>query len=214
MKPETEPLDPEVRALLDATEPREPTLPDDVRERMRLRLEVAMISADRPAGETSGPRAAWPARVASLLAAAAIGAAGGAAWHGLASRSPASERPPVVDTTAPPPVAPSEAPLTPPPEPSASPAALPPAPPSASPAASSGGRGSRDDDLSAEAHLIEVARAALVHRDFAAALSAAERHAGAFPRGRLTEEREAIAIQALAGLGRTTEAAARANAFR
>jgi hypothetical protein len=62
--------------------------------------------------------------------------------------------------------------------------------------------------------MIDTARAALARGDFEAALAAAEKHARAFPRGRLAEERDAIAVQALAGAKRGPEARARADAFR
>jgi len=39
-------------------------------------------------------------------------------------------------------------------------------------------------------------------------------HRRQFPRGRLAEERDALAIRALISLGRTTEARQRARAFR
>jgi outer membrane protein assembly factor BamD (BamD/ComL family) len=49
--------------------------------------------------------------------------------------------------------------------------------------------------------------------DHASALDAVSRHAEQYPSGRLTEEREAIAIQALARSGAKDEARARAERF-
>ena len=46
------------------------------------------------------------------------------------------------------------------------------------------------------------------------ALSATDAHAKRFPRGRLAEEREAIAVQALAAKGDRVAARARAERFR
>jgi hypothetical protein len=74
--------------------------------------------------------------------------------------------------------------------------------------------GPRDGDLAAETRLVDTARSALAHRDFGAALEAATSHERRFPVGRLTEERDAIIVQALAGLHRGEEAKTRANAFR
>lgn len=72
----------------------------------------------------------------------------------------------------------------------------------------------RDVDLAAERALVDRARTALTRGQPAAALEALDSHAKSFPRGRLTEEREALAIDALARAGRTQEAATRADRFR
>lgn len=72
----------------------------------------------------------------------------------------------------------------------------------------------RDVDLAAERALVDRARTALTRGQPAAALEALDSHAKTFPRGRLTEEREALAIDALARAGRTQEAATRADRFR
>jgi hypothetical protein len=79
------------------------------------------------------------------------------------------------------------------------------------PAASGSGR---DHALAAERALVESARTALSRDDAATALATLERHAARFPSGVLTEEREALAIQALARLGRSSDARARADRFR
>jgi outer membrane protein assembly factor BamD (BamD/ComL family) len=62
--------------------------------------------------------------------------------------------------------------------------------------------------------MIETARSALVRGDASGALAVLSRHASAFPRGQLSETREALAIQALARLGRGAEARSRAERFR
>ncbi|WP_437940599.1 hypothetical protein [Sorangium sp. So ce341] len=69
-----------------------------------------------------------------------------------------------------------------------------------------------NDDLVRESNLVDQSRAALA-QDPAAALAALARHEADFPRGRLAEEREFIAIRALMRLGRADEARARAAAF-
>lgn len=64
-----------------------------------------------------------------------------------------------------------------------------------------------------EASLLMPARAALA-RAPARTLTLCAQHAELFPNGALAEERDVLAIEALAGLGRTGEARARADAFR
>ncbi|WP_437602168.1 hypothetical protein [Sorangium sp. So ce590] len=69
-----------------------------------------------------------------------------------------------------------------------------------------------NDDLVRESNLVDRSRAALA-QDPEAALAALDRHQTDFPKGRLAEEREFIAIRALMRLGRADEARARAAAF-
>jgi hypothetical protein len=52
-----------------------------------------------------------------------------------------------------------------------------------------------------EVHLLEQAWVALEREDFAAALVPIVEHARRFKNGRLTEEREALRVRALSGLG-------------
>lgn len=92
----------------------------------------------------------------------------------------------------------------------------PPAPPPANGRAqtrTSEAESSRDASLAAERTLIETAKTAVGRRDGSAALAALDRHAAAHPRGQLAEEREALAVQALAVAGRLPEARARARRF-
>lgn len=67
--------------------------------------------------------------------------------------------------------------------------------------------------LAEERALVEMARTALARGDNAAALAAAQDHERAFASGRLREEREFIAVKALAALGRSKEAEARGTRF-
>jgi hypothetical protein len=72
---------------------------------------------------------------------------------------------------------------------------------------------------SVEAYALELAllgpaRAALAHGDFASALAAIGKHERRFPSGQLAEEREALRVQALSGLGRANDARQTAAAFR
>lgn len=70
-----------------------------------------------------------------------------------------------------------------------------------------------DTDLAGERALIERARMALARGQAASALEALDAHRAQYPRGRLGEEREALAIQALSAAGRSAEARKRADAF-
>jgi len=69
------------------------------------------------------------------------------------------------------------------------------------------------DDLPAELRWIERAQTALAANDPAAAQAALRGHARAFPRGHLSEEREALAVQVLCASGRADEARRAAAAF-
>jgi hypothetical protein len=60
---------------------------------------------------------------------------------------------------------------------------------------------------------LDRARAAVEREEFAAALSPLAEHARRFENGWLTEEREALRVKALAGLGRDDEARRVAAAF-
>lgn len=70
-----------------------------------------------------------------------------------------------------------------------------------------------DPALARERVLVDTARSAVLKADGAAALKAVEAHAREFPKGRLAEERESLAVQALVVAGRRAEAMARAEAF-
>ena len=67
--------------------------------------------------------------------------------------------------------------------------------------------------LAREGEIIEMGRAALARGRPADALGAADEHKRMFPRGRLTEEREELAIRALRAAGRSDEANSRAALF-
>jgi hypothetical protein len=70
-------------------------------------------------------------------------------------------------------------------------------------------------DLDAlELRLLQRARGAIAKGDFSSALETIAEHQRRFPAGRLREEREALRIKALAGLGRNDEARRAAEAFR
>jgi hypothetical protein len=71
-----------------------------------------------------------------------------------------------------------------------------------------------EPDLRAERELLDRARAAFAAGDPAATLAAVDLHAKKFPDGRLEEEREALAVKALVGVGRYEEARLRGARFR
>jgi hypothetical protein len=72
----------------------------------------------------------------------------------------------------------------------------------------------RQPSLQVEQDLVEMARAALARGNAGVSLDALDRHAREHPRGRLAQEREVLAIVALAKLGRAADASARAARFR
>lgn len=69
-------------------------------------------------------------------------------------------------------------------------------------------------ELARERALLDVARADAAQGEPEQVLAVVAQHRRQFPRGRLAEERDALAIRALISLGRTTEARQRARAFR
>ena len=70
------------------------------------------------------------------------------------------------------------------------------------------------DAARVELRLLRQARAAVARGDFTDALSPINEHTRRFKNGRLVEEREALRVKALGGLGRTEEARRAAIAFR
>ena len=72
----------------------------------------------------------------------------------------------------------------------------------------------RDDSLTAERSILDEANRALGAGRSAAVFEALDRHAEAFPRGRLSEEREGLWLRALIAAGRLDEARARAARFK
>jgi hypothetical protein len=72
---------------------------------------------------------------------------------------------------------------------------------------------SEAQQLAQERRAVDAARAALTAGDTSRALAVLDEHERAFPRGILREEREALAVRALARAGRGAEAKARAAVF-
>ena len=72
----------------------------------------------------------------------------------------------------------------------------------------------REDGYASELRLLEPARQAVSAGNLASALGSIAAHERRFPNGRLAEEREALRVKALRGLGRTDDARRAAAEFR
>jgi hypothetical protein len=170
------------------------------RARAALATRAALAASPSPA--TSVLRTRWA--VAAAVACAASAALGAAAYAIHARRASSSARHPAapvvgVAVTRPP------APLAPPPIPDVHPATA---------HAVGAPRAAQADAIREELRLLRQARAAVGREDFAAALPPIAEHARRFKDGRLAEEREALRVKALAGLGRADEARRAAVSFR
>jgi hypothetical protein len=193
----TPPLPPETRALLDQ-ERAIPPVPAVVRARVLARARASLAAAvlvgrSAPA---AAPRTRWAA-AAALICVVGVGV-GAAAYqiraHLQQPPKPAPVAPPVEKVAPPPP-----------------PAVIVPAAPER---AVETHRLSPRDAARAELRLLQQARAAVARADYAAALTPIGEHARRFRDGRLVEEREALRVKSLAGLGRTEDAHRAAVAFR
>jgi hypothetical protein len=86
--------------------------------------------------------------------------------------------------------------------------------PTSAPASASASAAGPASELARERTLLDLARSSAAQGDSALALERAEQHRQQFPRGHLSEEREALVIRALVALGRGQEARERAQVFR
>jgi hypothetical protein len=224
------PLNREARSMLDVERDR-PDAPDDVRRRVFEHVATSIAvgggsaGGDRP-GTARGHRMRFGVRRSSgidgrmaflLLGMAIAGGGVGATTHAwlAAPRAPISVAPTPTPTPSPTTIGRGQLPTIAdetPPLASDSPSA-PILRPSAAPAIVRNVAG-KDVGLGMERALIERARTAGARGDTASMLEALDRHARDFPAGRLTEEREALAIQALVQSGRIDEARSRAVRFR
>jgi hypothetical protein len=212
-------LSPEVLALLER-ERVIPSLPAQVRARSLTRARAVLVAGrvTPPAG-FDAPGRGGHSSLAKLTAACVASAAIGATAYQLSNRghTVASDRPtaPVVRVFAAPP-----SPSMPLPTVSVVPSPQTPAPtlavtPSLAPArvippphASNGASGA--DGL----RLLRQARAAVAKQEFATALSRIAEHTHRFKDSRMAEEREALRVRALSGLGRSEEARHASEAFQ
>jgi hypothetical protein len=193
------PLSPEARALLDQ-EREIPPLPATVRARALARARAALVAgtATRRAAPPAAPRLRWAAAALICLVSGTVGAAAYQIRARLMQPPPAPAAPRPVEIVAPPAPRPAPAVIeTPATEPVVETPHL-----------------SRADAARAELRLLRRARAAVAREDFAAALPPIAEHARRFQDGRLAEEREALRVKSLAGLGRSDEARRAAAAFK
>ena len=209
MTPPPHELEALIRAARDVAGP-----PPDVAARLVERLD-GVVAASTAAGAAGGAVVSKTMLVlgGSALFVAGLLVGGGAVWtmRGAEVVAPIVE----VVQTAPPPAPVPERTPEPPPEPEPEPA-VPARPEAARPVERKPPRpqvAEATSTLEAERQLLDVARAAVMRGVWPLALEATEAHRARFPTGALAEEREVLAIQALA----TTDpkaAAARAAAFR
>lgn len=225
------PLDPELRILLRAN----PPAPPDARQRVRSRLASSapgfVPMGGAPAAAAGGALGALPTG-ALVFGAFVLGGLAGAVLFARLAREPQArvvyvDRP-VPEVVASPPEAPSPAA-----HPEASsvatrPEAAPeptkaalfearssePPPPEAALHVVQATRPPRASQLAAERTLLDEARAALVQEAPERAIGLLNQHARRFPTAILGEERDAMQVEALVDAGRSSEARARADAFR
>jgi hypothetical protein len=204
------PLDQDLQALLGRAAGLE-AAPPEARARLRARLLAgggAGPGGNGPATALSGlpPPSGFLRRLAPLAVSFVLGGGAGGLIVAKMMRQPAPDAPRIVYVDR----------LVPAPLPAA-PFATPEPPPVAEHAPASRAHRARagsPEALALERQLLDVARGALERGEAAAALAATARHERLFPGGVLVQEREAMAIRALAMLGRLPEARARAARFR
>ena len=196
-------ISPEVRALLEQERAIPPlSAPQRARAMARARASLTSPVAAASIPSAAAPRTRWAAAAAAVLVASV--AVGAAAYEIHTRLAPAPVTP---RTVAPAPVV-ARAPAV-----SAPVVVAPEAAPALEPTVAVQGT-SPADAARAELKLLRQARAAVARGDFAAALSPIAEHARRFKNGRLIEEREALRVKALGGMGRTDEARRAAAAFR
>jgi TolA-binding protein len=214
------PLSGLARRLL--TEERQRSAEDEALKRRVLERASEALASDRPSGVAlrravpSGPGRRAPR--AALLVAAAVAVAGlaaaGAGMYGLSE--PADSREGVVAPLVAP-QAPREKPIAPPlragitPEPQADTPARE-APHAAPPA--KGAQAASVQQYAVELGVLDPARRSIARGDYAGAMGAIARHQREYPRGQLAEEREALRVRALWGMGQKASAESAAASFR
>lgn len=179
------------------------------------------VSVGAKSGVLGAVAAFFSRKGAIALTAFTIGGATGAGGYAVSTRLARSEKvapvcPSVVaETPRPAPVIPVT-PVTPvAPAPVASVSASATASVSAAPSAIAPAPSvSAQGELAAEKDQIDTARSALLHGNAQNALAACSDHEKRFPKGKLVEEREYIAIASLIRLGREPEARARFESFK
>lgn len=206
-----EPLSPEIESLL-AKERKISPERAELRARVMTRARAALETRATPAGHF------WRRRATLLVAAALMtgfAAVAIAAWQELGRSS--GHLPSVLPPASGKNQAPARAPEPPIPAPPPQKSAAEPTRPEtgnvvAAPRPSS--PSDVGDAYALELALLQRARAAVASGKFSTALDAITEHQRRFPTGRLREEREALRVRALAGLGRNDEARLAAKRFR
>jgi hypothetical protein len=206
-----EPLSAEAERLLAAERKVVPASPE-VRARAMTRARAALDIGGAPTART-----AWRVRVSAPLAAAlvlGVAALSLAAWrvHRADERGrpfetsiPASTPPQSTETS----VMPESSATTAPPG-----DVEPPVVAQKESRAPAPKRLSDADVYAAELGLLQQTRASVAAGRFSAALDSVAEHERRFPAGRLREERDALRVKALAGLGRGDDARGAAERFR
>lgn len=196
------PLPPDVQAILDQ-ERSIPALPPAVRARALATARAAVAAGT--VAPPMGPPTTWVRWAAVAALTAAAGAAGGAIAYRRHAKHPdaVTERaiPAVAPALATPPIAPAVEVSV-------------PVRPLLEEPTNEDGRRTKLVVPQEELRLLRQARAAVARGAFAAALAPIAEHARLFEDGRLAEEREALRVKALAGLGRKDEARRAASAFQ
>jgi hypothetical protein len=215
-----EPLSPKIEQLLAAERKLVPALPEH-RARAMARARTALQRGDATIVRLSWRRVPATLAAALVLGAAALSLAAFRARHAEEAPPPSAIRAPspapkqaTAASTPPSEAAPmAEAPA---PGIEATPSAVvdAPVPPSKDDKAASHRRPSDVDAYAAELGLLQQARAAVAAGRFSAALDSIAEHERRFPAGRLREERDALRVKSLAGLGRGEDARAAAERFR
>lgn len=181
-----------------------------------LAAGATAATAAETIASSSTKLAKW--KLGALLSAVAVGGAGaGAAAHAHWGEPKIvyveHAAPPVVVETAPPPSTP-EATAAPAASPASSRAPTQPVARRDAPTTIPSTAPAKDPALARERTLLDMARTALSRGDASGALASLDSHAREFPSSQLAEEREVLAIQALASANRTNEARQRAASFR
>lgn len=218
------PLSPLARELLAQERGRVRSEDEALKSRAVDRARAA-LERDRPSGvglrladfgQSSGKPRRW-SRTLPLLAAAVATAGLAAAGAGVYVWRTPEEKPWPSVITAPtvPGVAVGGALL--PAEPPTETPVERPREPRAAPATTAGNEGARSVNIkqyATELALLEPARSSISRGDYSAALAALGQHRREFPNGQLSQEREALRVRALWGLGQKPAAMAAARAFR
>lgn len=207
------PIDPDLDALLESERKARPSA--EVLDRVWARVASTAAMVGPPHTQSGSWMASHPAHLAAV--AFVLGGAAGAGLHATLRRPPAER---VVYVSVPAPMSSSAPTIAEPsviePHASSPPRREPPIDPvpHASAPIAPTATATVSSSLSAERQLLDDAHAALTAGEPARALALLDEHTRRYPRPQLGEEREALAIQALATMGRYDEARARAARFR